>query len=81
MQFVVSPRGTVRCLYGEELDLNRLGSLVITRASHVEPNSVGHWTADLSPVGGPLLGPFQNRSDALRAEIQWIENHWLAVAR
>jgi hypothetical protein len=81
MQLVIRLGGTVHCLYSEELDLHELGSLAIARGSHVEPNSAGQWNADLSPVGGPVLGPFHNRSDALTAERQWLEAHWLPKAR
>ena len=81
MQLVVQPGGTVHCLYGEELDLPQLGSLAIARGSHVEPDSTGQWTADMSPVHGPVLGPFPSRSDALTAERQWLEAHWLTQAR
>ena len=81
MQLVVQPGGTVHCLYGEELDLPQLGSLAIVRGSHVEPDSSGQWTADLSPVHGPILGPFRSRSEALTAERQWLEAHWLTQAR
>ena len=38
------------------------------RASHVEPDADGRWWADLSPVAGPRLGPFEVRSAALDAE-------------
>jgi hypothetical protein len=75
MQLVVDSTGKVRCLYGEELDLEALGLLAIRRASHVEPNDRGEWTADLSPLGGPILGPFSRRSQALAAEAEWIESH------
>ena len=81
MQLVVQSGGTVHCLYGEELDLPQLGSLTIARGSHVEPDSSGQWTADMSPVHGPVLGPFPSRSDALTAERQWLEAHWLTQAR
>jgi hypothetical protein len=81
MQLVIQPGGTVHCLYGEELDLPQLGSLAIARGSHVEPDASGRWTADLSPVHGPVLGPFPSRSDALTAERQWLETHWLTQAR
>ena len=77
MQLTITPAGTVRCLYGEELDLQALGQLRIARGSHVEPTADGQWTADLSPVGGPLLGPFAIRSQALDAERAWLEQHWL----
>ena len=81
MQLMIQPDGTVHCLYGEELDLHELGSLAIARGSHVEPDATGQWTADLSPVNGPRLGPFSSRSDALAAERQWLETHWLPQAR
>jgi hypothetical protein len=70
MQMLVQTNGAVRCVYGEELDLPRLGRLTITRGSHVEPTADGQWTADMSPVTGPVLGPFPSRSDALTAERQ-----------
>ena len=77
MQLTITPEGIVRCLYGEELDLHALGQLCITRGSHVEPTADGQWTADLSPVSGPVLGPFAQRSQALDAERTWLEQHWL----
>jgi hypothetical protein len=77
MQLVVMPDGTVRCIYGEELELSALGRLQIARASHVEPTAGGMWLADLAPVNGPCLGPFTCRSEALAAELQWLECHWL----
>jgi hypothetical protein len=56
-----------------------LGTVHIQRASHVEPQPTDdgsiQWTADLSPVGGPLLGPFLLRADALEAEHQWLDAH------
>jgi hypothetical protein len=75
MELVVSPSGRVRCRYAEAIDLNELGKLVIRRASHVEPDQDGRWWADLAPVGGPRLGPFGFRSEALRAEAGWIDNN------
>lgn len=75
MQIVIQGDGNGRCLYGEAIDLRQLGALAISRASHVEPDITGHWTADLSPIGGPLLGPFATRSQALAAEEAWILAH------
>ena len=77
MQLVVHPNGHVQCLYDESVDLLALGKLRITRASQVEPDADGTWIADLSPVDGPKFGPFERRSQALRAERQWLEQHWL----
>jgi hypothetical protein len=73
----VDPGGQVACVYGEAIDLAALGAVVIRRASHVEPDPEGKWWADLAPVGGPLLGPFARRSEALSAEAEWLEAHWL----
>ena len=78
MQLVVEPDGRIRAVYDEQLDLAGFGCLVIQRASHVEPDSSGRWHADLSPVGGPVLGPFDRRGEALAAEHAWLETHWLA---
>jgi hypothetical protein len=77
MQLIITPDGAVRCLYAEELDLHALGQLTIARASHVEPDEAGQWWADMSPVSGPHLGPYPHRSQALEAERQWLETHWL----
>jgi hypothetical protein len=77
MELLISPRGDVHCLYGEALDLSTIGRLSIQRASHVEPTADGQWTSDLAPLGGPVLGPLQRRSDALAAEEAWINEHWL----
>ena len=72
MELVVDAGGDVRCVYGEELDLREIGKLQITRASHVEPDRDGFWWADMGPVGGPVLGPFRSRTEALRAERGWL---------
>ncbi len=72
MELVVDAGGSVRCIYGEELDLWEIGRLQITRASHVEPDAEGYWWADMGPSGGPVLGPYSSRSEALRAERRWL---------
>ncbi len=79
MTLVVEPGGRVRYVYDERLDLAALGKPVITRASHVEPDAHGRWSADLSPVGGPVLGHFTRRSEALAAEQAWLET-WLGAS-
>jgi hypothetical protein len=73
MQLRIDPSGQITCLYGEALDLAALGSLQIRRASQVEPDEQGRWWADLKPVQGPRLGPFRRRSEALTAEVAWLE--------
>jgi hypothetical protein len=61
MEMVLDPKGSIRCLYGEALDLSSLGELRIQHASHGKAAGA-HWYADLSPVGGPKLGPLCGRS-------------------
>ncbi len=80
MQLIVDRAGQVVCLYSEEIDLACLGQLNITRASHVEPDDDGKWWANLAPVEGPALGPYQLRSEALEAEREWLEA-WLSNRR
>jgi hypothetical protein len=80
MHLVVDPRGGVRGIYAEAVDLARLGEVALRRASHVEPDAAGRWWADLGPAGGPKLGPFGRRSDALAAEVRWLVGHWLPRA-
>jgi len=77
MDLIVSPDGTIRAVYAEAIDLGVLGHLVISRASHVEPDDGGRWLADLTPVAGPVLGPFDLRSEALEAERAWLVTNWL----
>ena len=77
MQLLIDRRGQVQCLYDEALDLAKLGTLSIRRASHVEPDDQGQWWVDLAPVEGPKLGPFDWRSIALEAERQWLESNRL----
>lgn len=73
MIMIVSPQGEIQCLYAEDLDLDSFGPLSIQRGSHVEPDELGRWWADLSSVNGPTLGPYRLRSDALDAERVWLE--------
>jgi hypothetical protein len=77
MELIVDPTGNVRCVYAEAINLAELGCLSIERGSHVEPTASGEWTADMSPVGGPILGPFGNRAVALAAEAAWLSANWL----
>ena len=77
---VVGPQGDVRCVYAEVLDLAAIGCIRVTRASHVEPDGTGHWWADITPARGPVLGPFDRRSDALAAECRWLEENLTAIA-
>ena len=76
MDLRIDRGGIIRCVYAEALDLSVLGTVTITRASHVEPDGDGHWWSDLAPVQGPRLGPYSRRSEALAAEAAWLAAHW-----
>ena len=73
MQLIIKPDGTIHSVYSDDFDYKMLGETNIRRASHVEPDEQGRWFVDLSPVGGPKLGPFNRRKDALDAEIVHLE--------
>lgn len=74
MLIEILPDGSMQFLYNDDLrPLMDEGKSKVTRASDVEPNEEGKWTADLSRVGGPLLGPFEFREAALAAEVAWLE--------
>ena len=77
MKLVIEPTGRVRALYSEEIALDALGRAKIIRASTVEPDQDGRWHADLRLLPGLVLGPFDRRSEALAAEVAWLERHWL----
>ena len=39
----------------------------------------GNWRVDLAPSGGPILGPFAGRSEAIQREVEWLNNYaWAA---
>lgn len=75
-EVMIGADGRVRVIYSDSLAtvLPALGRVEIARASHVEPGE-GGWIADMSPVGGELLGPFALRSEALAAEVRWLLDH------
>ena len=75
IELVVGVDGVARCIYDEALDLREIGKLQINRASHVEPDRDGFWWADMGPVDGPVLGPYQSRTEALEVERGWLTNY------
>ena len=77
MKLYISTCGDCTAIYDETLDLRELGRSHIRRASHVEPTPDGQWTADLAPLAGPLFGPFHSRSQALDAEVTWLNESLL----
>jgi hypothetical protein len=74
--------GRIRAIYNDSL---KLPGAVPRRASHVEPiqsgPNAGKWFVDLSLLGPDfqycLWPPFENRGDALAAEVDHIEKVWI----
>lgn len=75
MELIIKPGGNIVGIHSEAMDVRTLGTRKIRRASQVDPNAQGEWTADLALVGGPCLGPFPTQSEALRAEQKWLSAH------
>ena len=75
-EITIRPDGSLQFIWDDELaDLLDQGQGRVSRASHVEPNVHGQWEADLAPVGGPVLGPFRLRQQALDEEVAWLRTH------
>lgn len=73
IELVIDRQGWIRMLYSDSFLPRGLGVPSIIRASHLEPDQDGNWWADLSPSGGPQLGPFPWRNQALAAEREWLQ--------
>lgn len=76
MTIIIDEGGNARFIYSDELAevLAETGEARTVRASHVEP-CAGGWSADMSPVGGPRLGPYKTRHEALEEEKKWLERN------
>lgn len=84
VDIVVAPDGEVRAIYSDAIGVAALaarlgGEADVRRATDVEPapGMPGKWTADLGRSGGPVLGPFDTRQEALDAEIIWLRENFL----
>lgn len=81
MNFIFEGTGDFRFIFDDTLSeiAQEVGSVSVKRASHVEPAEADgkvNWYADMAPVGGPFLGPYKTRADALLAERTWlVERH------
>lgn len=64
----------LRFIYSDNLRHLLDEDAIIQRASHVEPCGT-KWTADLTPVGGPILGPFDTRQQAIEEEVLWLNSN------
>lgn len=68
--------GVLSFIYADDLaPLLTAGPSTVRRVSHVEPSPFGGWAADMSPVGGPVLGPWPLRQQALDGEREWLREH------
>lgn len=81
LEVFLAPDGTIRTIYSDDLmpAIAALGPAEVTRASHVEPAAGGGWTADMGPSGGPVLGPFATRQEALDREVAWLRENVFGV--
>ena len=71
----IDAEGVATMIYSDEhADFLRTGKTTVRRVSNVEPAPEGGWTADMSPVGGPVLGPFALRQQALDAEVEYLKS-------
>ena len=78
----ISNDGVVTFIWDDDLGPALLdeGAGQIRRASNVEPTPSGQqWVVDLSPSGGPTIGPFRRRGDAIAEEIEWLEANALGA--
>lgn len=76
IEVYIDTDGTVQFVYSDDAAAMLAGETETSetqRASHVEPEG-DNWCADLAPVGGPKLGPFTTRAEALGAEVAWLAN-------
>lgn len=78
----VAEDGTVTFVYDDDVAaaLDELGLMYTERAGHVEPTADNRWTVRL--VGGPSVGPFDTRREALAVEAEMVNDGLsLGVAR
>jgi hypothetical protein len=72
---VIGKDGSILAIYNEAEILGLIqesAQKMIKRASHVEPTEDGQWMADMGPVDGPVLGPYDTRQEALDHEVDWL---------
>ena len=73
----IDSKGDIRGIYTDDYPWRELGKPLVQRPSHVEPDDLGLWYADLTLSNGPKIGPFARRADAIAAEVRWLERNRL----
>ena len=76
--------GQMRVVYDDAIrPLMDIGNSRIERASHVEPGDPTRgqdpkkWYANITFDLNVMLGPFDERHEALEAELKWLDDHRL----
>lgn len=78
IRLTIDSEGNGKAIYSDDLaDYFAATGAKITRASSVEPGPDGKWVVDLTVSGGPVVGGFKLREDALRFEVDWLEKNYL----
>lgn len=81
MKIKINTNGTLNLVYTEDICVEELGKIdSIKRLFHVEPTQDNKWTAKVN-IGTSecvVLGPYDKRSEALEAEVAWIEDNVLS---
>lgn len=54
------------------IDLDTLGTYTIKRQGVLSEVDGKHW-ASMHLASGPILGPFDSRSEAIAGEIEWLQ--------
>jgi hypothetical protein len=77
--FVFAADGTTQTLWTDALDLRAIGTIVeVPRASEVEYED-GWWVVRLPD--GTEIARHQNRTEAIRLEVEWLQHNRLEVER
>ena len=77
-QALLAPLGDIQIRRASRIEIT--DSLASTALRWLEEHNTGGippnvWWADLLPVNGPVLGPFNTRDYALKEEIEWLQEH------
>jgi hypothetical protein len=73
----ISQEGVATFVWSDDLaKLKTEGECKIERVSNVEPNEQSEWMADMMLIGGPILGPFETRQEAIDAELRYIRERF-----